>query len=138
MMNDRAGQLMHDNAEELANLLAQASGFAPQVAAAANKISNALRQGNKLLACGNGGSAADASRRNLYVDSTRTVVPTQRSHLQHMGEISRRLEMTTISTTCSHARWRPLVGAAMCWLSFQPAVAVRTSVELYWPLQNAV
>jgi D-sedoheptulose 7-phosphate isomerase len=61
MMNDRAGQLMHDNAEELANLLAQASGFAPQVAAAANKISNALRQGNKLLACGNGGSAADAS-----------------------------------------------------------------------------
>jgi len=60
-MNDRAGQLMHDNAEELANLLAQASGFAPQVAAAANKISNALRQGNKLLACGNGGSAADAS-----------------------------------------------------------------------------
>jgi len=56
-MNDRAGQLMHDNAEELANLLAQASGFAPQVAAAANKISNALRQGTSFW------PAATAERR---------------------------------------------------------------------------
>jgi len=52
---------MHDNAEELANLLAQASGFAPQVAAAANKISNALRQGTSFWPAANGGSAADAS-----------------------------------------------------------------------------
>jgi phosphoheptose isomerase len=61
MMDDRAVQLVQQNAQELTSLLSQAWTFASQVALAADKISGALRQGNKLLACGNGGSAADAS-----------------------------------------------------------------------------
>jgi phosphoheptose isomerase len=60
-MDDPVQQLLKDNARELADLLGQVPSFAPQVTAAAAKISDALGAGNKLLACGNGGSAADAS-----------------------------------------------------------------------------
>jgi D-sedoheptulose 7-phosphate isomerase len=41
--------------------LQQAAGLEPQIVAAADIVSKALLAGNKLLACGNGGSAADAS-----------------------------------------------------------------------------
>lgn len=57
----RATELVQKNAEELKNLLTQAVSFTVQVAEAADRIGQALRKGDKLLACGNGGSAADAS-----------------------------------------------------------------------------
>jgi D-sedoheptulose 7-phosphate isomerase len=41
--------------------LQQLASLEPEVNAAANKIAAALLSGHKLLACGNGGSAADAS-----------------------------------------------------------------------------
>lgn len=41
--------------------LQQLAAFEPEVHAAANTIAAALLAGHKLLACGNGGSAADAS-----------------------------------------------------------------------------
>ncbi|MGP8251233.1 MAG: SIS domain-containing protein [Terracidiphilus sp.] len=49
------------NAKELQALLAQAETFEAGVSEAARNLASALRSGNKLLACGNGGSAADAS-----------------------------------------------------------------------------
>jgi phosphoheptose isomerase len=49
------------NAEELQLLLAQISNYEVAVVAAARSMATAFRQGNKLLACGNGGSAADSS-----------------------------------------------------------------------------
>jgi D-sedoheptulose 7-phosphate isomerase len=61
MNTARATELVEKNAEELKEVLTQAAVFEGQVAAAANRISQALRNGDKLLACGNGGSAADAS-----------------------------------------------------------------------------
>jgi D-sedoheptulose 7-phosphate isomerase len=56
-----AADLLHRNVEELRALLAQTAGLGPQIAAAANGLAIALLRGDKLLACGNGGSAADAS-----------------------------------------------------------------------------
>lgn len=53
--------LLGRNIERLNALLAKAEKLQPQVTAAANLIATALLGGNKLLACGNGGSAADAS-----------------------------------------------------------------------------
>jgi D-sedoheptulose 7-phosphate isomerase len=61
MKTARAAELLLKNAEELKDLLSQAGVFASQVADAADRIGQALRRGDKLLACGNGGSAADAS-----------------------------------------------------------------------------
>ena len=49
------------NAEELRLLLAQVDSYEAGVIATAQCITRALQKGNKLLACGNGGSAADAS-----------------------------------------------------------------------------
>ena len=42
-------------------MLAQIAGMGPEIAAAGNGLAAALLRGDKLLACGNGGSAADAS-----------------------------------------------------------------------------
>jgi D-sedoheptulose 7-phosphate isomerase len=53
--------LLGRNIERLNALLAQAEKLQPQVTVAADLIATALLGGNKLLACGNGGSAADAS-----------------------------------------------------------------------------
>jgi D-sedoheptulose 7-phosphate isomerase len=61
MTSARAGNLIRQNTEELRDLLDKTAGFSPQIAEAASGISTALRRGRKLLACGNGGSAADAS-----------------------------------------------------------------------------
>jgi D-sedoheptulose 7-phosphate isomerase len=61
MNTARAAELVQKNAEELKALLMQAADFACHVEEAAERISQALRKGDKLLACGNGGSAADAS-----------------------------------------------------------------------------
>ena len=41
--------------------LEQLAGLEPEMIAAAEAISSALISGEKLMACGNGGSAADAS-----------------------------------------------------------------------------
>ncbi len=60
-MENRARRLLEDNARELADLLEDVASYALQVSAAADAIGTALLGGNKLLACGNGGSAADAS-----------------------------------------------------------------------------
>lgn len=61
MSNVEAKDLLQRNIDELCVLLAQTAVLGPQVAAAANGLAAALLRGGKLLACGNGGSAADAS-----------------------------------------------------------------------------
>ena len=49
------------NLADAAASLQQIGSLDSQMIASANAISNALLSGNKLMACGNGGSAADAS-----------------------------------------------------------------------------
>jgi phosphoheptose isomerase len=61
MSSLEAGELLNRNVEELRALLAQAAGMGPQIAAASNALAIVLSRGGKLLACGNGGSAAGAS-----------------------------------------------------------------------------
>lgn len=56
-MNDT----LKKNIAELRALLTETEAAESQVGAAADLISRALLDGNKLLACGNGGSAAEAS-----------------------------------------------------------------------------
>ena len=53
--------LLQRNIEEAQSMIAGLATLAPQVDAAVDAIATALFSGHKLLACGNGGSAADAS-----------------------------------------------------------------------------
>jgi D-sedoheptulose 7-phosphate isomerase len=53
--------VLRKNAAELGALLPQISELEPQLTAAADFAAAALLRGNKLLACGNGGSASDGS-----------------------------------------------------------------------------
>ena len=53
--------LLQCNARELTDLLAQTTGLGLQIAAGAEALARAFLHGGKLLACGNGGSAAEAS-----------------------------------------------------------------------------
>jgi D-sedoheptulose 7-phosphate isomerase len=57
----RARQVVSTNIAAAMALLQQLAGLEPQMEAAAEIIAAALLAGQKLLACGNGGSAADAS-----------------------------------------------------------------------------
>jgi D-sedoheptulose 7-phosphate isomerase len=52
---------LHDAIEAATQTLRALSTLEPQMAQAADVIDQCLRAGNKLLVCGNGGSAADAS-----------------------------------------------------------------------------
>jgi D-sedoheptulose 7-phosphate isomerase len=52
---------LRDAIETATQTLGALSRLAPQMAQAADVIDQCLRAGNKLLVCGNGGSAADAS-----------------------------------------------------------------------------
>jgi D-sedoheptulose 7-phosphate isomerase len=61
MSQTEAVEMLHRNTEELRGLLTQVDGMGAQVETAGNELAAALLRGNKLLACGNGGSAADAS-----------------------------------------------------------------------------
>ncbi|HEY1648925.1 MAG TPA: SIS domain-containing protein [Terracidiphilus sp.] len=61
MSETEAVGILRRNAEELQVLLDQSSGLEPRVYAAAERLAKALLSGGKILACGNGGSAADAS-----------------------------------------------------------------------------
>lgn len=61
MSQSDAAAMLHQNTEELRGLLTQAEGMSAQVEMAGRELAAALLRGNKLLACGNGGSAADAS-----------------------------------------------------------------------------
>jgi D-sedoheptulose 7-phosphate isomerase len=56
-MND----ILKENLAGAASVLSEIAGLENQIAAASSLIATALLAGNKLLACGNGGSAADAS-----------------------------------------------------------------------------
>ncbi len=58
-MSDKS--LLQHNVAAAQTVLADLLKLEPQVEAAAKLLADALLQGNKLLACGNGGSAADAS-----------------------------------------------------------------------------
>ncbi|MEM6822543.1 MAG: SIS domain-containing protein [Verrucomicrobiota bacterium] len=49
-----------DQWKELCNLLGDMEELLPQVEKAARQVVGTLTQGNKILACGNGGSASDA------------------------------------------------------------------------------
>jgi phosphoheptose isomerase len=57
----RARQVVTANIADAQAVLQQLAGLEPQIEAAAVLIAEALLSGHKLLACGNGGSAADAS-----------------------------------------------------------------------------
>lgn len=61
MSQEHAAELLHRNAEELRALLVQIADLDSQIEAAASALATAFLRGGKLLACGNGGSAADAS-----------------------------------------------------------------------------
>ena len=52
---------LHDAIEAATRTLRALSSLEPQITEAAGVIGRSLRTGNKLLVCGNGGSAADAS-----------------------------------------------------------------------------
>ena len=55
--------VLSQNLEEAATLLPTLNALGDQVTAAAELIAESLKSGHKLLACGNGGSAADAAHR---------------------------------------------------------------------------
>jgi phosphoheptose isomerase len=57
----RARQVLSTNIADAKALLEQLAGLEPGIEAAADMIAAALLSRHKLLACGNGGSAADAS-----------------------------------------------------------------------------
>jgi D-sedoheptulose 7-phosphate isomerase len=57
----RARQVVTANIADAKALLEQLAGLESKIEAAADMIAAALLSGHKLLACGNGGSAADAS-----------------------------------------------------------------------------
>jgi phosphoheptose isomerase len=57
----RARQVVTTNIADAKALLEQLAGLESKIEAAADMIAAALLSGHKLLACGNGGSAADAS-----------------------------------------------------------------------------
>src|SRR5262245_32796791 len=52
--------MFRSSVEELSSVLAASIHLEPAVEQAGQAILNCLRQGGKLLTCGNGGSAADA------------------------------------------------------------------------------
>ena len=56
-IESRITQHFQDSAELKLRCLAQ---LRPHVAAASHAMADAMRSGNKILACGNGGSAADS------------------------------------------------------------------------------
>jgi D-sedoheptulose 7-phosphate isomerase len=60
-VKSRVHQVVGTNIADAKALLQQLAGLEPQIEAAAEMIVAALLSGQKLLACGNGGSAADAS-----------------------------------------------------------------------------
>jgi phosphoheptose isomerase len=60
-VTSRAHQVVSQNIAAARALLEQLAGLEPGIEAAADIIAAALLSGHKLLACGNGGSAADAS-----------------------------------------------------------------------------
>ena len=60
-MNHRVRQVIDANIADARATLHQLANLEPQVEAASALIADVLLSGHKLLACGNGGSAADAS-----------------------------------------------------------------------------
>lgn len=60
-MKEYTRQVMNTNIADATAVLQQLAGLEGQVEAASAMIAEALLSGHKLLACGNGGSAADAS-----------------------------------------------------------------------------
>ncbi len=60
-MKEHARQVMTTNIADATVVLQQLAGLEGQVETAAGIIADAFLSGHKLLACGNGGSAADAS-----------------------------------------------------------------------------
>jgi D-sedoheptulose 7-phosphate isomerase len=61
MNNMKAIDVLHRNVADLQALLDVTIGLSPQIEAAAGKITKTLLSGGTLLACGNGGSSAEAS-----------------------------------------------------------------------------
>jgi phosphoheptose isomerase len=60
-VTERASRIIRTNVADATAVLSQLSSLESQIEAAADLIAAALLSGQKLLACGNGGSAADAS-----------------------------------------------------------------------------
>jgi hypothetical protein len=108
-------------------------GLDPLVKAAARRIAEALLNGHKLLACGNGGSAADASHlTNEFVcRSIVTAGHIRRSPWQRTEETLRRSETIMPSTTSSAARYIALGCGEMFLRHSRPAGGARTSAVLW-------
>jgi D-sedoheptulose 7-phosphate isomerase len=60
MQADEAVSVIHQALDESARIRADMRAMAPQVARTAARLAAAFRAGNRLYACGNGGSACDA------------------------------------------------------------------------------
>src|ERR1035441_10417109 len=60
-MSKQMNELLNENLRGAASVLSEIAELEVQIVAASSLIAGALLAGNKLLACGNGGSAADAS-----------------------------------------------------------------------------
>lgn len=60
MQQSEALSVIHDALDESARVKAAMRALAPQVASTAGRLAAAFRAGNRLYACGNGGSACDA------------------------------------------------------------------------------
>jgi len=114
---------MHSSSEILKNAVAAAKetlqsllGLESQLAKAADLIERCLRAGNKLLVCGNGGSAADASH-----FATEFVVPFMKDRpgypaicLASDGGLLTPAATIMVSTKSSLARWRRSAFREMC------------------------
>ncbi|MFL3659552.1 MAG: SIS domain-containing protein, partial [Opitutales bacterium] len=53
--------ILKQNTQEAAELLQQLNAFSDTIENGADDVANTLRSGGRLLACGNGGSAAEAA-----------------------------------------------------------------------------
>jgi phosphoheptose isomerase len=60
-MSKRMNEVLNENLRGAESVLSEIAQLEEQIVAASSLIAVALLAGNKLLACGNGGSAADAS-----------------------------------------------------------------------------
>src|SRR5262245_29155127 len=87
-----------------------------QVGKAADLIDRCLRAGNKLLVCGNGGSAADASHfaTELVVRFTKDRRALPAIVLRGIAEFSPLQGTTIASMSFLPVRWRHSVSLAMC------------------------
>ena len=107
---------LSQNIEGTKTMLSQMRALEPQVNAAAIAIAQTLLAGGKLLACGNGGSAADASHltTEFVCRFNNDRKPYAALSLATHGATSRRSVTTTPSTISLHGRSKRSAAKATC------------------------